>query len=82
MQKSEDSLKACFKNVNINPCHAEYFMYYTPLQFLSFNCSIPVINMSLQAEWKTVWILIRWLHEKPADLNLQCFQKRINPGTS
>ena len=23
-------------------------------------------------------ILIRWLHEKSADLDLQCFQKRIN----
>ena len=22
--------------------------------------------------------LIRWLHAKPADLNLQCFQKRLN----
>ena len=26
-----------------------------------------------------MWILIRWLHQKPADLNLHCFQKRINP---
>ena len=30
----------------------------------------------LQAEWKTVWILIRWLHQKPADLDLNCFQKK------
>ena len=27
-------------------------------------------------------ILIRWLHQKPADLDLQCFQKRINLGFS
>ena len=32
------------------------------------------------SEWKTVWILISWLHEKPADLELQCFQKRIHQG--
>ena len=25
---------------------------------------------------KTVWILISWLHQKPADLNPHCFQKR------
>ena len=31
-------------------------------------------------EWKPVWILIRWFHQKPADLKLQCFQKGINPG--
>ena len=25
-----------------------------------------------------MWILIRWLRQKPADLDLQCFQNRIN----
>ena len=25
---------------------------------------------------KKVWILISWLHQKPADLDLHCFQKR------
>ena len=35
------------------------------------------------SEWKTVWILIRWLHQKPADLDLQCFKKNthIKPGS-
>ena len=28
-----------------------------------------------------MWILIRWLHQKPADLDLQCFQNRI-PGSA
>ena len=28
-----------------------------------------------------MWILIRWLRQKPADLDLQCFQKTINPGS-
>ena len=27
-----------------------------------------------------MWILIRWLHQKPADLDHHCFLKRINPG--
>ena len=27
-----------------------------------------------------MWILISWLHQKPADLDLHCFQKEINPG--
>ena len=29
-----------------------------------------------------MWILIRWLRQKPADLDLQCFQKRINEGSA
>ena len=37
--------------------------------------------MHLQIEWKTVWILIRWLHQKAADLDLQCFLK-IKRGCS
>ena len=35
--------------------------------------------MYIQSERKTVWILIRWFCQKPADRDLQCFQKRINP---
>ena len=28
-----------------------------------------------------MWIMIRWLRQKPADLDLQCFKnKNINPG--
>ena len=26
---------------------------------------------------KTVWILISWLHQKPADLDLHCFKKSL-----
>ena len=58
-----------------------FFMYYTPPQFLSW------INLLHNPEIKafiaaTVWILIRQLHLKPADLDLQCFQKRINLGSA
>ena len=48
------------------PCHAEYFMYYTPPIFLT--CNIPYVSMYFQSEWETVWILISWLR-----LYLQCF---------
>ena len=41
-------------------------------------CSIPVISLYFRAEWKTVWILIRWLHQRPADLDLHCFLKFIS----
>ena len=29
-----------------------------------------------------MWNLIRWLCQKPDDLNLQCFQKKINLGSA
>ena len=58
----------------VNPCHADIFMYHTPP--LS-ACSIPVVRIYFQSEWKTVWILISWLHQKSADLDLQYFLIRI-----
>ena len=33
-------------------------------------------------EWKTMWILIRWLRQKPSDLDLLCFQKNVMLGIS
>ena len=35
--------------------------------------------MYFQSEWKTVWVLTRWFCQKPADLELQCFHRWINP---
>ena len=32
------------------------------------------IILNLHVVWKTVWILISWLLQKPADLDLHCFQ--------
>ena len=29
-----------------------------------------------------MWLLIRWFHQKPADLDLQCFLKRISVGSA
>ena len=33
-------------------------------------------------EHKTVWILIRWLNQKSADLDVQCFQETEKFGLS
>ena len=64
---------------NNNPCHAEsfYVLHSSPI-FILITCSVPVIisMYTLEAEWKTVWILM------PADLDLRCFQKMINPGSA
>ena len=48
------------------------FMYYTPSQFLS--CSIRVENSADPDQM---------VHQKPADLDPQCFQKKkINPSST
>ena len=33
------------------------------------TCTTNTLLLTFQSEWKTVWILIRWL-QKPVDLNL------------
>ena len=38
-----------------------------------FTCLL--IIMSSHAALKTVWILISWLHQKPADLEQHCLQE-------
>ena len=45
-----------------------------PNFLILLNCSIPVIIMHLHAEWKTVWILIRWLRWEPANVVQHCFR--------
>ena len=55
----------------LSPGHAEYF---SPICIL-LTGSIPVVSMYFQSERKTNWIMIRWLRQNPADLDLQCFQK-------
>ena len=50
---------------------------------ISLNpCRVEYIFKCSHAEWYTMWILISWLHQKPADLDQQCYQKRINPGSA
>ena len=46
-------------------------MYYNPTQFLP----CPVVSMYFQPEWRALFVLIRWLCQKSADLDLHCFQK-------
>ena len=60
------------------------FMYYftppPPPPIFILLTSSPVVSMYFQSEWKTVWILISWLHQKPVDLDLQCFHIQIKLG--
>ena len=69
--------------IPFNPCHTEYFyvLHSSPI-FTLLTCTIPIASMFFQSEWKTVWIKIRWLCWKPVDLDLQCFQKSVNPGSA
>ena len=58
-----------------------YVYYFFYLLHSSPNCilltfSIPVVSMHFHSQFKTVWILIRWRRQKPADLDIQCFHKR------
>ena len=38
--------------------------------------------MYFESEWKTLWILISWLHWKPVNLDIQCFKKNDKFGFS
>ena len=75
-------LNCCCKNTEVIITFVMLNILCTTLlpNFILFN---PQHSTSLyfRSEWKSVWILVRWLHQKPADLDLQCykFQKRINP---
>ena len=42
------------------------------------NNMFDFIDMDLSCGWKTVWIQNSWLIQKPADLDLHCFQKRVS----
>ena len=54
------------------PRHAKYLLYAALLP--NYYPVLKVEGMYFQSMRKTVWILIRWLRQKPADLDLQCFQ--------
>ena len=58
------------------------FMCYPQSICILLTCSIPVVSMYFQSVLKTVRVLIRWLHEKPADLDLHCFQINDKSGFS
>ena len=52
--------------VPFNHCHANNFIYYTPIpHFILSTCNIPVVS-----EWKTVWILTTWFCQTPANQDL------------
>ena len=58
-----------------------YILHSSPVSIM-LTCSIPVVNMYFQSEWKTVWILIRWLCQKHLIWIYRFFRKRINLGSA
>ena len=61
--------------VELNPCPAEkFYVLHSYQMFILLICSSPVVSVYFKYEWKRVWFLIRWLHQKQSDLVLQCFQ--------
>ena len=63
---------------NEKPLPCWIFSYTTLLPIFSpvnLQYCIKFVSMYFQSMWKTVWILIRWLHQKPSDLYLQCLQE-------
>ena len=61
------------RNIILNPCPAEKLTYSIFQSVQSYNSKEGIENM---------WILIRWLNQKQADLDLQCFQNRIYPASA
>ena len=41
------------------------------------DCNIPIAFLKKRGDNKTLWIMIRWLLQKPADPDLQYFQKGL-----
>ena len=73
--KKSEALSLTFVMLNIF-----YILHCFPIIIL-FTCSILGMSMYLQEERKTVWIQISWLHQKPADLDLN-FSKKDKSGFS
>ena len=46
---------------------------------LFFIFVLIIMNSQCHVVWKTVWILISWLLQKPADLDLHCFHLSLYP---
>ena len=57
-------------------------MAHVLIMNLIATCMWFLPSMHLQSERKKVWNVIIWLHQKSADLDLQCFQARTNLGSA
>ena len=66
--------------MKVNPCHAKYFMYY-------IHSNIHLVNMQQFSCKHILSIRVensvdpdQMASSRPADLDIYCFQKRINQG--
>ena len=58
----------------------DLFHDFKPVQLNDdVNVYIRVFDHEIMS-WKKVWVLISWLLQKPADLVLHYFQKRLYPN--
>ena len=79
-------LAESFYDHMIKPCLAESFYDHMIKSCRIFLCTtllpilyrIPVVTACIFNQSGKLCIVIRWLHQKPTDLDVQCFQKRIN----
>ena len=62
--KSLSYLKYQCMAINLFQAQCFHVLNSSPILNL-INYKIPVVSMYFQSEWKTVWILIRWLCQNP-----------------
>ena len=61
----------------VNPCLSDLIKMPNSFLFSSQFCRVISINtVNSEAAWKTVLSLIRWLRQKPDELDLHCFLMR------
>ena len=74
-EKEEERKKVFI--LSLNTCFAEYFyvLHSSPILYFLYAALVFLACIYNEGKWETVWILIRWLHQKPADLDLHCSLK-------
>ena len=81
-QKQADLDQQCFPK-QIYYLHAPHSsQIFIILGYPSYREKKCVFNQVFFKKSGKLWNLISWLLRKPADLHLQCFQKRIDPGSA
>ena len=73
----EEPHSARERNLDLNPCHAEYIKMPRPLLMVShLDSLIQIVDINSHSEWQTVQIQISWLLKKPTNLDLHYLQRQ------